>query len=127
MTSHRWKPTRRVARLVYELAILKAMVVEGGECSTSLIYGHVERTLQPYLEKNPSERDYYESGESGEQIWRNQVRQAKRDLMQKGQLDGSERDNWKITELGRERLAEYERTGKDPDKAKIVLDDDAVD
>lgn len=124
MTRHRWKPTRRVARLVYERAILKATALEGGECSTALIYRHVERTLQPYLEKNPSEREYYESGE---QIWRNQTRQAKRDLVRKRQLDSSERDNWKITEPGRKRLAEYERSGKDPDEAKIILDDDAID
>jgi hypothetical protein len=74
---------------------------------------------------NPSELGYYESDE---QIWKNQTREAKRDFVRKRQLDSSERDNWKITELGRKRLAEYEQTGKDPDEPQpLTLDPTAGD
>jgi hypothetical protein len=103
--------------------VLKALVEEGGKTDIETVYGHVERSLREELGRKPEERECYESGDP---IWKNQTRQSRRDLVEKGQLDGSQRGIWNITKSGLARLAEFERTGIDPDEPQDDIDFDNI-
>ena len=97
----------------YEIPLLQALFRLGGSPKTSDVYPVVEAIMREELREHPEE---YGKTKSGVVIWVNKVRWAREYLKQKGQLDGSERGVWKITQSGRKRVRIYQETGKDSDE-----------
>ncbi|MBN1665165.1 MAG: winged helix-turn-helix domain-containing protein [Deltaproteobacteria bacterium] len=53
--------------------------------------------------------------------WKNKTAWAREYLKRKKQLDGSERGIWKITEIGKERIQNFDKTKKEPDEGLAPL------
>ena len=70
----------------YELAILH--VIEEKTCTAQEVYAGVKRLMGDRL---TSHQDYNQD-RGGEELWQNEVRQAKRNLIAKKQVDGSRWD-----------------------------------
>jgi hypothetical protein len=96
----------------FEMPLLKALIRLGGKAKTKDVYPEVEKIMGLASSKFPEE---YETYKKGEVKWKNKTRWAREYLRRKGQLDGTERGIWKITDIGRERVKVFEKTKKDPD------------
>ena len=103
----------RIARPLYERAILKSLQDSGGQADIDLVYASVQRLLAEDLRRHPQDLECY--GSTGESIWRNQVRQAVRNLKARNQVQSRHRAVWCIAPAGGERLRKFEETGIDPD------------
>ncbi len=97
----------------FEIPLLEALVELGGKAKTKNVYTEVEKIMGLNPSKYPEE---YETYQKGQIKWKNKTAWAREYLKRKGQLDGTERGIWKITEIGRERVKLFLRTRKDPDE-----------
>ncbi len=102
----------------YEIPLLKALIELGGLAKTAEIYPVIERIMRLELKEHPEEYGTYKRGEI---IWKNRTQWAREYLKRKGQLDASERGIWKVTQNGRERVRDFEKTGRDPDEGLTKL------
>ncbi len=102
----------------YEIPLLKALIKLGGKAKTKSVYPEVEKIMGLTPSKFPEE---YETYQKGQVKWRNKTAWAREYLKRKGQLDGSERGVWKITDIGRERIKAVSETKKDPDEGLAQL------
>jgi len=99
--------------LDFEMPLLKALVKLGGKAKTKNVYPEVEKSMGLSPAKYPEE---YETYQKGQIKWKNKTAWAREYLKRKGQLDGTERGIWKITDMGRERVKIFTETRKDPDE-----------
>ncbi len=104
----------------YEIPVLKALVNLGGSVKTKDVYPVVEKIMMNKFRKNPGEYGHYKI--QTDIIWKNKTQWAREYLKRKGQLDGSVRGIWKITESGKERLRIYNNTGRDPDEGRSTIE-----
>lgn len=104
----------------YEIPVLKALIKLSGSVKTGEVYPVVEEIMSDRLKNHPEERGHYKV--QTDIIWKNKTQWAREYLKRKGQLDGSIRGVWTITNSGRERLRIFEITGKDPDEGKAKLE-----
>ena len=77
------------------------------------VYPEVEKIMGLTPAKFPEE---YETYQKGQIKWKNKTAWAREYLKRKGQLDGTVRGMWKITEMGRDRVKIFMETRKDPDE-----------
>lgn len=99
--------------LDFEMPLLKALVKLGGKAKTKNVYPEVEKSMGLSPAKYPEE---YETYQKGQIKWKNKTAWAREYLKRKGQLDGTERGIWKITDMGRERVKIFAETRRDPDE-----------
>ena len=99
--------------LDFEMPLLKALVKLGGKAKTKNVYPEVEKSMGLSLAKYPEE---YETYQKGQIKWKNKTAWAREYLKRKGQIDGTERGIWKITDMGRDRVKIFTETRKDPDE-----------
>ena len=86
----------------YEIPLLMALDKLGGSARVPDVFPVVKKIME--LERDyPGELDYYPTG--NDLIWQNKTRWARHRLKAKGELDGSVRGVWKITDKGRDRLS----------------------
>jgi restriction system protein len=85
----------------FEIPLLQALAKLGGKAKPVDVYPEVERIMKLNPKNFPEE---YESYSKGAIKWKNKTAWAREYLKRKGQLDGSERGVWKITDIGMERL-----------------------
>lgn len=97
----------------FEMPLLQAIVKLGGKAKTKDVYPEVEKIMGLTQAKFPEE---YEAYQKGQIKWKNKTAWAREYLKRKGQLDGTERGVWKITEMGRDRVKIFTETRKDPDE-----------
>jgi hypothetical protein len=97
----------------FEMPLLQALVKLGGKARTKDVYPEVEKIMGLTPAKFPEE---YETYQKGQIKWKNKTAWAREYLKRKGQLDGTERGIWKITEMGRDRVKIFTETRKDPDE-----------
>jgi len=102
-----------LAFLDFEIPLLKALIRLGGKAKTKDVYPEVEKIMSLTSSKFPEE---YETYKKGAVKWKNKIQWAREYLRRKGQLDGTERGIWKITDTGRERVKVFDETKKDPDE-----------
>jgi len=102
----------------FEIPLLKALVKLGGRARPAEAYSEVEKSMGLNLKDFPEE---YEKYKSDVIKWKNKTAWAREYLKRKNQLDGSERGVWKITEIGRERVKNFDKTKKDPDEGLAPL------
>src|SRR3989344_9597781 len=103
----------------YEIPVLKVLQKLGGSGKTKDIYPLVEQEMLPRLKNNPEEYGNYKI--QTDIIWKNKTQWAREYLKRKGQLDGSVRGVWTITDAGKERLRILNSTEKDPDEGIASL------
>jgi len=102
----------------FEIPLLKALVKLGGKAKPAQVYPQVEKIMG----LNPIDfAEEYEKYKSDVIKWKNKTAWAREYLKRKNQLDGSERGVWKITEIGRERVKNFDKTKKDPDEGLASL------
>ncbi|KKT14041.1 MAG: hypothetical protein UV92_C0008G0032 [Parcubacteria group bacterium GW2011_GWA1_43_27] len=104
----------------YEIPVLKALVKLGGSVKTMDVYSVVEEIMLPKLKNHPEEYGHYKI--QTDIIWKNKTQWAREYLKRKGQLDGSVRGVWTITDAGRERLRLFKKTGRDPDEGRATIE-----
>ena len=104
----------------YEIPVLKALVKLGGFAKTKDVYPIIEEIMTPRLKNHPEEYGHYKI--QTDIIWKNKTQWAREYLKRKGQLDGSIRGIWTITDAGKERLRIFESTGKDSDEGKATIE-----
>ena len=104
----------------YEIPVLKALVKLGGSAKTKDVYPVVEDIMSFKLKNHPEEYGHYKI--QTDIIWKNKTQWAREYLKRKGQLDGSVRGIWTITNSGKERLRLFEKTSRDPDEGKATLE-----
>jgi len=104
----------------YEIPVLKALNKLGGSTKTKNVYPVVEGIMLPRLKNHPEEYGHYKI--QTDIIWKNKTQWAREYLKRKGQLDGSVRGIWTITNAGKERLRLFEKTGRDPDEGKATIE-----
>ncbi len=104
----------------YEMPILKSLVELGGSSKARNVFPIVEKIMENKLKNHPEEYEKYKVQK--EIIWKNKTRWAREYLKRKGQLDGSIRGVWAITDSGKERLRIFETTHKDLDEGKAKLE-----
>lgn len=104
----------------YEIPVLKALVKLGGSANTKNVYPIVEKIMTPRLKNHPEEYGHYKI--QTDIIWKNKAQWAREYLKRKGQLDGSVRGIWTITNAGRERLRILATTGRDADEGKSTIE-----
>jgi hypothetical protein len=97
----------------FEMPLLQAIVKLGGKAKTKDVYPEVEQIMGLMPAKFPEE---YEAYQKGQIKWKNKTAWGREYLKRKGQLDGTERGVWKITEMGRDRARIFTETRKDPDE-----------
>lgn len=97
----------------FEIPLLKVLIQLGGRASTKDVYPCVEKAMGLNPSKFPEE---YETYMKGQIKWKNKTAWAREYLKRKGQVDGTERGIWKITEIGKERVRVFNETMKDPDE-----------
>ena len=102
----------------FEIPLLKALINLGGKARPVDVYPEVEKIMGLNPAEFPSE---YEKYECKAIKWKNKTAWAREYLKRKGQLDGSERGVWKITEIGRERIRKIKKTRIDPDEGLAPL------
>src|SRR3989344_1137383 len=103
----------------YEIPVLKALVKLGGSSKTKNVYPIVEEIMLSRLKNHPEEYGHYKI--QTDIIWKNKTQWAREYLKRKGQLDGSVRGVWTITDAGKERLRILNSTEKDPDEGIASL------
>ncbi len=102
----------------FEIPLLQALVKLGGKAKPREVYPVVEKIMKLNPKDFPEE---YEKYKSKVIKWQNKTAWAREYLKRKNQLDGSERGIWKITPIGKERLAHFKQTKKDPDEGLAPL------
>lgn len=90
------------ARESIYLPLLRVIEDAGGELRPQEVIARLERFFPALTREDKEERH----ARTGERIWPNTVRWARKDLVQWGYLDGSIRGMWRITPLGRQHLLE---------------------
>lgn len=112
----------------YEIPVLLALVKLGGKAKPKDVYPEVERIMGLTPGQNPEEYETYDGKGYSVVKWKNKTAWAREYLKRKGQIDGSERGVWKITDTGRERARVFSATNKDPDEglAQIQGIDEAI-
>ena len=76
--------------------------------------------MLPRLKNHPEEYGHYKK--ETWIIWKNKTQWAREYLKRKGQLDGSVRGVWTITDAGMERIRLFETTDKDPDEGRPAIE-----
>lgn len=104
----------------YEIPLLTTLIMLGGSAKTSDVYPLLEKVMKDTLKVHPEEYGHYKI--QADIIWKNKTQWAREYLKRKGQLDGSVRGVWSITDAGRERLRLYEQTGKDLDEGRATIE-----
>lgn len=104
----------------YEISVLQALTALGGFAKTKDVYPMVEAMMSPRLKNHPEEYGHYKL--PIDIIWKNKTQWAREYLKRKGQLDGSVRGIWTITNAGKERLRIFESIGRDPDEGKATIE-----
>ena len=104
----------------YEIPVLKSLLMLGDSARTRDVYPEVEKIMLPKLKNHPEEYGHYKL--PTDIIWKNKTQWAREYLKRKGQLDGSVRGIWTITEAGKERLRLIKQNGIDPDEGKATLE-----
>lgn len=104
----------------YEIPVLQALAQMGGSAKTKDVYPIVEEIMMPRLRNHPEEYGHYKI--QTDIIWKNKTQWAREYLKRKGQLDGSARGIWAITDAGKERLRIFKSTDKDPDEGKATIE-----
>lgn len=102
----------------YEIPVLKSLVKLGGSAKTREVYPVVEEIME--LKNFPDEYRHYKLPQ--DVVWKNKTQWAREYLKRKGQLDGSVRGVWTITEAGKERLRVFEMSGRDIDDGRAILE-----
>jgi hypothetical protein len=102
----------------FEIPLLRVLIMFGGRAKSSEVYPEVERIMGLNPTTFPGE---YEKYKSNMIKWKNKTAWAREYLKRKKQLDGSERGIWKITEIGKERIQNFDKTKKDPDEGLAPL------
>lgn len=97
----------------FEMPLLQALFKLGGKARTKDVCPEVEKIMGLTPAKFPEE---YETYQKGQIKWKNKTAWAREYLKRKGQLDGTERGIWEITEMGRDRVKIFTETRKDPDE-----------
>lgn len=97
----------------FEMPLLQVIVKLGRKAKTKDVYPEVQKIMGLTPTKFPEE---YEAYQRGQIKWKNKTAWAREYLKRKGQLDGTERGVWKITEMGRDRVKIFTETRKDPDE-----------
>ncbi|HYA88840.1 MAG TPA: winged helix-turn-helix domain-containing protein [Nitrospirota bacterium] len=105
-----------VGFFAYEIPLLKALLKLGGKARPKDVYPEVEKIMGLTPDKFPEEYESYAGKGYSVVKWKNKTAWAREYLKRKGQLDGSERGVWKITEIGRDRTKVFATTKKDPDE-----------
>lgn len=82
-----------------EVPLLEAIVELGGEAKPSDVYPVVTRKF-PILTSG----DLTKTLAGGQNNWTNRIRWVRQNLVDEGELDGSTRGLWKITEKGKRRV-----------------------
>lgn len=93
--------------------MLRAIVNLGGKARTKDVYPEVERIMCLIPSDFPED---YETYQKGQIKWKNKTAWAREYLKRKGQIDGTERGIWKLTEVGKDRVKIFLETKKDPDE-----------
>src|ERR1035441_2155664 len=102
----------------FEIPLLKALDKLGGKAKPANVYLEVEKIIG----LNPTEfPEEYKTYKSKVIKWKNKAAWAREYLKRKVQLDGSERGIWKITDIGKDRLNQFNKTQKDPDEGLAPL------
>ncbi len=104
----------------YEIPVLRSLVQLGGSAKTKDVYPVVENIMKDFLDKHPEEYGHYKI--QTDIIWKNKTQWAREYMKKKGQIDGPKRGIWAITSAGKERLRILEKTGKDPDAGRSILE-----
>ena len=104
----------------YEIPVLKALVQLGGKAKTKDVYPIVLAIMLPRLKNHPEEYGHYKI--QTDIVWKNKTQWAREYLKRKGQLDGSVRGVWAITNAGKERLRVFDSTGRDLDEGKATIE-----
>lgn len=104
----------------YEIPVLRALERLDGSAKTKDVYPLVEELMLPKLKNHSEEYGHYKV--QTDIIWKNKTQWAREYLKRKGQLDGSVRGIWTITEAGRERLRIFKSTNRDPDEGKATIE-----
>ena len=78
----------------FEMPLLKALIRLGGQAKTKAVYPEVEKIMGLTSSRFPEE---YETYKKGAVKWINKTQWAREYLRRKGQLDGTQRGIWKIT------------------------------
>ena len=97
----------------FEIPLLRVLIKLGGRAKTKDVYPEVEKIMGLSPSKSPEEYEVYRKGQIK---WKNKTAWAREYLKRKGQVDGTERAVWKITDIGRERIKVFHATRKDPDE-----------
>lgn len=93
-----------------EIPLLNALIKRGGEIWFSLDGDELEEELGDEFHLTQEQREFSppEINAKGHRKWRNHIQYVRLKLVDKGELDNSKRDKWRVTELG------YRRAGKTP-------------
>lgn len=102
----------RIARPVYERAVLRSLQDAGGEADVGRVYASVKPLLADEFHRFPRDIECYVDGD---EVWKNQVRQAARNLKSRNLIQPLHRAVWCITEAGKDRLRKFSETEIDPD------------
>jgi hypothetical protein len=102
----------------FEIPLLRGLLKLGGKARPAEAYPEVEKIMGLNPKDFPEEYGRYKSNAIK---WKNKTAWAREYLKRKNQLDGSERGVWKITEIGRERVMNFDKTKKDPDEGLAPL------
>lgn len=97
----------------FEIPLLQALVKLSGKAKVKDVYPEVEKIMGLTPSTFPEEYEMYQKGQTK---WKNKTAWAREYLKRKGQIDGTERGVWKITEIGRDRIKIFKETRKDPDE-----------
>ncbi len=86
-----------------EIPLLKALVEVGGEATPREIYPLVTAKFPEIPEEDLAERLKH-----GANRWTNRIQWVRQKLVQNGEIDSATRGVWRITDEGRQRLAEID-------------------
>jgi restriction system protein len=107
-------------RAPYEYWVLHALVEAGGQAKTAWVCDYVFDKMRSEI--GPREREH--QSKSGEITWRNEVKWARKDMIEDGRMTKvSPRGVWKITEAGRDWLKAHPNPPK-LGKPRIEIDED---
>ncbi|MDP2954588.1 MAG: winged helix-turn-helix domain-containing protein [Chloroflexota bacterium] len=95
--------------LDFELPLLKALIMPGGQARPKDVYPEVETIMNLDSSRAPEEYSTYKGGTVK---WKNKTAWAREYLKRKGQIDGSEKGVWKTAEIARDRIRTSVRPGK---------------
>ena len=100
----------------FEMPLLQALTKLGGTAKPKDVYPEVEQIMGLTPDNFPEEYETYDGPGYSVVKWKNKTAWAREYLKRKGQLDGSERGLWKITQTGRDRATVFYTTRNDPDE-----------